>query len=369
MAKASELGIPLDGEPGPYNAITDIPDLKVGHSTIISGEGQLVVGEGPVRTGLTAILPRGHHYDPVFAGIFALNGNGEMTGSHWVEESGFMEHPVLITNTHAVGVTHDALIAWVGKNKFYEPLPGGSYWVLPVVAETYDGFLNDVNGFHVKPEHVFEALDTAASGPVAQGNVGGGTGMMCHQFKGGIGTSSRVITGLPETYTVGVLVQANYGLRRNLTIASVPVGKEITDLMPEIGQPSPISDTGSIIVIIATDAPLLPYQLKRMARRAALGLGRLGGFAANGSGDIILAFSTANPNAAHRDREAVIRMIPNDFSDPLLEGVVQATEEAVINALLSAETMSGINGNTVYALPHDRLIDLLKKYGKYRAPV
>jgi len=366
MTKARELGIPLDGEPGFYDAITDVPNVKVGHSTIISGSGRLEVGKGPVRTGVTAILPRGHNYDPVFAGIFALNGNGEMTGSHWVEESGFLEHPILITNTHAVGVAHDALIDWIGKNRFYEPLPSGSYWVLPVVAETYDGFLNDINGFHVKPEHVFEALDSAASGPVTQGNVGGGTGMMCHQFKGGIGTASRIVKGLPNTYTVGVLVQANYGLRRNLTIASIPVGSEITDLMPETGMPTSEKDAGSIIVIIATDAPLLPYQLKRMARRAALGLGRMGGFAANGSGDIMLAFSTANTGSAHRDREAVIRMIPNDFCDPLFEGVVQATEEAVINALLSAETMEGINGHKVYALPHDRLRDLLKKYNQYR---
>jgi L-aminopeptidase/D-esterase-like protein len=364
--RARDLGIPFSGNPGPLNAITDVAGVTVGQVTLISGEGLLQVGTGPIRTGVTAVLPRGNTYDPVFAGWYSLNGNGEMTGTTWVEEGGFLEGPVMITNTHSVGVVRDAVIAWQLENQFYEELPGepGVFWSLPVVAETYDGWLNDINGFHVKPEHAFEALNSATSGPVAEGGVGGGTGMMCHQFKGGIGTSSRQLDKATGGYTIGVLVQANYGIRDTLTIAGVPVGKEITDLMPSEGAPK--EDTGSIIVIVATDAPLLPHQLKRIARRVPMGLARVGSYAGNGSGDIFIAFSTANPGAALRVGEKQADFLPNDSLSPLFLATVEATEEAIVNALVAGETMTGINGNTVYGLPHDRLKALMKKY--HRVP-
>ena len=272
--RARDLGIPLNGTPGDLNAITDVKGVEVGQVTLISGEGKLVVGKGPVRTGVTAILPRGKKYDPVFAGWYTLNGNGEMTGTTWVEESGFLEGPVLITNTHSVGVVRDAVIEWEYKNKLFDPLPDEPdvFWALPVVAETYDGDLNDINGFHVKRDHVFEALNNARSGKVAEGCVGGGTGMICHGFKGGIGTSSRKVTVGSRVYTIGVLVQANYGTRESLTIAGVPVGKEIPDLLPDINPLKKNEDHGSIIVVVATDAPLLPHQLKRLARRVPIGI-------------------------------------------------------------------------------------------------
>ena len=360
--RARGLGVPFDGTPGPLNAITDVAGVEVGHVTLIRGEGKLVVGEGPVRTGVTAILPRGRQsLARCFAGWFSLNGNGEMTGTTWIEESGMLEGPVMITNTHSVGVVRDAVVEWLVKRD-----PSVS-WALPVVAETYDGVLNDINGFHVKREHAFEALDTAKSGAVAEGNVGGGTGMRVHQFKGGIGTSSRKLTAEEGGYTVGVLVQANYGKREQLRIAGVPVGREITDLMPTRGD-APSADSnpgaGSIIIVVATDAPLLPFQLKRVVKRAALGLARNGSVAENTSGDIFIAFSTANASIANTNEVAKIEMLPNERISPLFAATVQATEEAIVNALVAAETMTGINGNTTYAIPHDRLRAALKKYGR-----
>ena len=367
--RARELGVPFDGRPGPHNAITDVKGVEVGHTTIISGTGVLRVGEGPVRTGVTAVLPRGNTYSPVMAAWYSLNGNGEMTGTTWVEESGFLEWPVLITNTHSVGVARDAMVAWSFENRVYSPLEGTDlFWALPVVAETYDGILNDINGFHVTKEHVFEALNTASSGPVAEGNVGGGTAMICHDFKGGIGTSSRMVTCGEGSYSLGVLVQSNYGSRDDLTVSGVPVGREITDLLPEISVKRSGGDLGSIIVIVATDAPLLPHQLKRIARRVPMGISRVGGFASNYSGDIFLAFSTANVGAFDRSGVSELRMLPNDHMDPLFLATVQATEEAIVNALVAAETMRGRDGNVVYALPHERLREVLQRYNRLVDP-
>ena len=355
--RARDLGVPFDGQPGPLNAITDVKGVEVGHTTLISGEGALKVGTGPVRTGVTAVLPRGKNIqDQVFAGWFTLNGNGEMTGTTWVEESGFLEGPVMITNTHSVGVVRDAVIAW--RVKHGPPDENSFWWSLPVVAETWDGYLNDINGFHVKPEHVFHALDSAHSGPVEEGNVGGGTGMICNEFKGGIGTASRVLNIKQGGYTVGVLVQCNYGRRDQLRIAGVPVGREI----PE--QRIWKEDVGSIITVVATDAPLIPTQLKRLAKRVSLGLGRNGSYSGDGSGDIFIAFSTANPGAAGTKGLQHLTMLPNDQIDPIFLATVQATEEAVINAMVAAETMTGINNRTVIALPHDRLREVLKKYNR-----
>ena len=355
--RARDLGVPFDGTPGPLNAITDVKGVEVGETTLISGEGKLQVGVGPVRTGVTAILPRGKNLlDPVFAGWFTLNGNGEMTGTTWVEDSGFLDGPVMITNTHSVGVVRDAVIAW--RVKHAPPDEDGYWWSLPVVAETWDGYLNDINGFHVKPEDAFHALDTAMAGPVPEGNVGGGTGMVCNEFKGGTGTASRVLDTKHGGYTVGVLVQCNYGERDQLRIAGVPVGKEI----PEHKVWS--NDVGSIIVVVATDAPLIPTQLKRVARKVSLGLGRDGSFSGDGSGDIFIAFSTANSGAAGSKGLRQITMLPNDQIDPIFLATVQATEEAVINAMVAAETMTGVNNRTVIALPHDRLREVLKKYNR-----
>lgn len=362
--RARDLGVPFDGKPGPLNAITDVKGVEVGHTTLISGEGKLVVGQGPVRTGVTAVLPRGKTYDPVHAAWFSLNGNGEMTGTTWVEESGWLEGPVMITNTHSVGTVRDATIAWALKHKYFKELPGepNVFWMLPVVTETYDGDLNDINGFHVKPEHTFAALDSATGGKVAEGNVGGGTGMVTHGFKGGIGTSSRVLSAEAGGYTVGVLVQSNYGIRDTFRVAGVPVGQEITDLEMTYGNPD--EETGSIIIVVATDAPLLPHQLKRMARRASMGIARNGSYASNGSGDIFIAFLTANPEAWRREGVAKIDVLPNDAMGSLFLATVEATEEAVINAMVAARTMTGNNGNTVHALPHDRLREALKKYSR-----
>jgi D-aminopeptidase len=355
--RARDLGVPFDGTPGPLNAITDVKGVEVGHTTLISGDGPLKVGVGPVRTGVTAILPRGKNSkDSVFAGWFTLNGNGEMTGTTWLEESGFLDGPVMITNTHSVGLVRDATIAW--KVRQGKPDQEGYWWSLPVVAETYDGYLNDINGFHVKPEDAFYALDTAHSGPVEEGNVGGGTGMVCNEFKGGIGTSSRVLDAKLGGYSVGVLVQCNYGQRDQLRIAGVPVGKEITDYMIRD------EDVGSIIVVVATDAPLIPTQLKRLAKRVSLGLARDGSYSGGGSGDIFIAFSTANPGAGEHNGVRPLNMLPNDDLDPLFLATVQATEEAVVNAMIAAETMTGINNHTVVALPHDRLREVLKKYNR-----
>ena len=356
--RARDLGIPFDGMTGPDNSITDVDDVLVGHVTLISGEGSLVVGKGPVRTGVTTILPRGSNpSDPVFAGWFALNGNGEMTGTTWVEESGFMEGPIAITNTHSVGIVRDAIIAWQTQNgNAFQP------WSLPVVAETYDGTLNDINGFHVTKQHLFSALDASTDGPVAEGNVGGGTGMRCLGFKCGIGTSSRIVSA-EANYMVGVLVQANYGSREQLTIAGVPVGKHL-DLKPE--QESPYQDRGSIIIVVATDAPLLPHQLKRVARRASLGVARTGGTASNGSGDIFIAFSTNNPNVAGKKPSSSLLMLNNSNLSTIFQATVEATEEAIINAMIAAETMEGRDGNRSAAIPHKELLQILDSYGRLK---
>jgi D-aminopeptidase len=364
MLRARGLGIPFEGLPGSLNAITDVQGVQVGHTTLVSGEGRLQVGKGPVRTGVTAILPRGKRHDSVFAGWYSLNGNGEMTGTTWVEESGFLEGPVMLTNTHSVGIVRDAVVAWTYEKRLYDPIFAGVFWSLPVVAETYDGGLNDINGFHVRQEDVFAALNHASTGPVTEGNVGGGTGMICYEFKGGIGTASRKLDGERGGYTVGVLVQANHGARHNLMVAGVPAGREIADPQPVFHSDDRGPGGTSIIVVVATDAPLLPHQLKRLARRVPLGIARVGGMGANGSGDIFIAFSTANSGAAQRAEIANVEMLPNDQMTSLFEATVHATEEAIVNALVVAETMSGINGNTVYALPHDRLKQVLRKYNR-----
>src|SRR5882762_9048162 len=370
--RARDLGVPFDGTPGPLNAITDVAGVTVGHATIIKGQGTLVVGQGPVRTGVTAIFPRGAtNGDPVFGGWFTLNGNGEMTGTTWLEESGFLAGPVMITNTHSVGVVRDAVIEWLVHKGFEFD------WSLPVVAETWDGSLNDINGFHVTKAHAFAALDSAHGGPVAEGNVGGGTGMICNQFKGGIGTASRRLPADRGGYTIGVLVQCNYGSRARLSIAGVPVGQEIPDLLPCYdsipgvarpggggGRRCADGEKGSIIIAVATDAPLLPHQLKRIAKRAALGVGRLGGTGGNPSGDIFVAFSTSNPGAAKPDANVMVTMLPNERISPLFEATIQATEEAIVNAMVAAETMTGVNGMRVYALPHERLRAALRKYNR-----
>ena len=364
-ARARDLGVPFDGNPGKFNAITDVPGVEVGYTTLISGEGKLEVGQGPVRTGVTAILPRGRDAmnDPVFAGYFSLNGNGEMTGTAWVEESGFLEGPIVLTNTHSVGIARDAVIAW--RLAHGGPDAEGFAWSLPVVAETWDGWLNDVDGFHVKPEHVAHAIESAHSGMIEEGSVGGGTGMICYEFKGGTGTASRMVPvvavaggGSSETkqFAIGVLVQANCGRRPQLTIRGLEVGKKIPGSVYK-------QETGSIIIVVATDAPLLPHQLKRLARRASLGLARTGSVSGNGSGDLFIAFSTANPHAA--DAKPPIRTIetmPNDLMDPLFTATVEATEEAIINALVDNHDMIGRDNHKVEALPHDRLRELLKKY-------
>ena len=353
--RARDLGVPFDGTTGPLNAITDVAGVEVGMTTLVRGEGPLKVGEGPVRTGVTAILPRGRSSgDPVMAGWFSLNGNGEMTGTTWIEEAGFLEGPVFITNTHSVGVVRDAAIAWSVKHqKMFQP------WSLPVVAETWDGTLNDINGFHVKAEHVFSALDAARGGAVAEGNVGGGTGMICYEFKCGSGTASRTAGG----YVVGVFVQANHGRRSELRIGGVPVGRDIPPARPAGDDPQ---ELGSIIIVVATDAPLLPHQLQRLARRASLGLARTGATSGNGSGDIFIAFSTANPGAASHGQVATVSMLSNSRISALFGATVEATEEAIVNALVAAETMTGQGGRRVEALPHDRVRDLMKPRGSGR---
>ncbi len=385
--RARGLGVPFDGAPGPLNAITDVPGVQVGQVTLISGNGRLVVGQGPVRTGVTAILPRGRATgDPVMAGWFTLNGNGEMTGTTWVEESGFLRGPVMITNTHSVGIVRDAVIEWlVRRDRDLSDYD----WSLPVVAETWDGTLNDINGFHVRREHVFAALDSARGGSVVEGNVGGGTGMICHGFKGGIGTASRRFTIEGQSYTLGVLVQCNYGRRAQLRVAGVPVGTEIADLTPcyatagplptaerfprcpDTGPRAPGSgrgntdvELGSIIVAVATDAPLLPHQLKRVAKRITLGIARMGGIGGDSSGDIFIAFSTANSGAAATSGHPSASYIPNEQINPIFEATAQATEESIVNALVAAETMTGANDVRVAALPHDRLRAALQKYNR-----
>ena len=362
--RARDLGVPFDGTPGPLNAITDVAGVTVGHSTLISGEGKLEVGKGPVRTGVTAVLPRGKDVSDtgLFAGWWSLNGNGEMTGTTWVEESGFLIGPVMITNTHSVGVVRDAVIQWTVAHR--KVGPDDDWWSLPVVAETWDGWLNDINGFHVKPEHAFQAIETARGGPVEEGAVGGGTGMTCNGFKGGIGTSSRKLAEKDGGYTVGVLVQCNYGSRQNFRVAGIPVGREIGSEDPYAFAPDDITERGSIIVIVATDAPLLPHQLKRLARRVSLGLGRDGSISGNGSGDIFIAFSTANAGAAAVDHVVDLKMFPNDKLNPVFAATVEATEEAIINAMIAATSMTGIENHRVVALPHDQLRVVLKKYNR-----
>lgn len=381
--RENDLKLPIGGTPGPLDAITDVSGVEVGQVTLISGSGPLVVGKGPVRTGVTIVHPRGKdNADPVFGAWFTLNGNGEMTGTTWVQESGYLEGPIGITNTHSVGVVRDAIIKWeVSRKNVLQP------WWLPVVAETYDGGLNDINGFHVKPEHAIAALDSARGGPVREGVVGGGTGMRCLGFKGGIGTASRVLTAQEGGYTVGVLVQCNFGALRDLRIAGVPVGEEITDLTPCIANDKPLppnaparrtcstpaprddaaadAEQGSIIVIVATDAPLLPHQLKRLVTRVSLGIGRQGGFGGNGSGDIFIAFSTANPRTwSATAGTSQVQMLPNDRISGLFKATAQATEAAITNALLAAETTTGADDLRVFAMPVDRMLAAMRKYGR-----
>jgi D-aminopeptidase len=372
--RARELGIVV-GElpPGRHNAITDVAGVRVGHTTLITGDGPLVVGEGPVRTGVTVIVPHDGDVwnEPLFAGGHVLNGNGELTGMAWVEDSGLLTGPVAITNTHSVGVVRDALVAHAARAHD----PESSFWSLPVVGETYDGALNDINGFHVRPEHVDAALAGARGGGVAEGNVGGGTGNICHSFKGGIGTASRVLAAEKGGWTVGVLVQANYGRRSLLTIAGVPVGREV----PTSVVPSPYDDratvagAGSIIIVVATDAPLLPHQCDRVAQRAGLGLARSGGYGMTSSGDLFICFATGNRGLPTAEVETAVpivrdlRAVIDPALDPLFEATVEATEEAIANALIAAETMVGRDGITAHALPHDRLIDVMSRYGRVPA--
>jgi D-aminopeptidase len=385
--RARDLGVPFEGTPGPLNAITDVAGVEVGQVTLIAGSGPLVVGKGPVRTGVTAILPRGRAGggDPVMAGWFTLNGNGEMTGTTWLEETGFLRGPVMITNTYSVGVVRDAVVGWLVKQGLDWD------WSLPIVAETWDGGLNDIEGFHVSPQDAFRALDSARGGPVVEGDVGGGTGMICHRWKGGIGTASRRFTIEDRTYTLGVLVQCNYGSRAQLHIAGVPVGTEIPDQLPcyaiPAGSPLPAGERmdrcaaagsrapdpggaggdveqGSIIVVVATDAPLLPHQLKRVAKRVTLGIARMGGIGGDSSGDIFVAFSTANPGTATASGHPTATWIPNEEINAVFEATAQATEESIVNALVAARTMTGANDLRVTALPHDRLRAALQKYNR-----
>jgi L-aminopeptidase/D-esterase-like protein len=362
--RARDLGVPFDGTPGALNAITDVAGVTVGHTTLISGAGKLEVGKGPVRTGVTAVFPRGKEVNDtgVFAGWWSLNGNGEMTGTTWVEESGILTGPVMITNTHSVGVVRDAVIQWTVAHR--KVGPDDDWWSLPVVAETWDGYLNDINGFHVKAEDAFHAIESSHAGPVQEGAVGGGTGMVCNGFKGGIGTSSRRLSEKDGGYTVGVLVQCNYGSRQNFRVAGIPVGREIPSDDPYAFAPDDITERGSIIVIVATDAPLLPHQLKRLARRVSLGLGRNGSISGNGSGDIFIAFSTANTGGAAVDRVVDLKMLPNDKLNPVFAATVEATEESIINAMVAATSMTGIDNHRVVALPHDQLRAILKNYNR-----
>jgi D-aminopeptidase len=354
--RARDLGIPFIGKPGTFNSITDVKGVEVGYSTIISGSGKNRLGIGPVRTGVTAIFPRekAKKFSPVYANWYSLNGNGEMTGTTWVTESGFLETPIMITNTNSVGTVRQAVLKWFVDTNWYN---GDNWWyTYPVVAETYDGFLNDIYGFHVKEKHVLEAIEDTKSGEIAEGNVGGGTGMMCLGFKGGTGTASRIVKFKNETYTVGVLVQSNFGSKKNLTIAGVPVGKELKNVksIEFKGPPTPNrkEGDGSIIVVVATDAPLLPHQLKRISQRVPLGIGIVGGRGSNGSGDIFIAFSTANENAFNRGETTSVKTFPNDQITPLFEATVQAVEE--------------INGNKSYAIPHDVLKQTLKRYNRLK---
>jgi len=358
--RARDLGIPFDGKTGPLNAITDVTGVTVGQVSIVEDLPE----ERAVRTGVTAVLPRGGRSsgEPVFAGWFSLNGNGEMTGTTWIEESGFLEGPVMITNTHSIGTVHQATIDWRVSQGRADAT--GYWWSLPVVAETWDGHLNDINGFHVKAEHVHAALRSASGGPVAEGNVGSGTGMICHEFKCGIGSSSRVTEAGGSAYTVGVLVQANYGLRGTLRIAGVPVGQHLTEDRAYASLAEPLQEAGSIIVVVATDAPLLPHQLKRIAKRASLGLARVGGMAGNGSGDIFIAFSTAGSETNREGSVMTARMVVNDAVSPLFDATVLATEEAIVNAMVAATDMTGDRGHVAKAIDHEQLRSVLRLYNR-----
>ncbi len=358
--RARDLGVPFDGVTGPLNAITDVAGVTVGHATIVE---DLEDGRA-ARTGVTAVLPLGRKtlQQPVFAAWFSLNGNGEMTGTTWIEESGFLEGPVLLTNTHSVGTVHQAAIEWRVAQDSADAT--GYWWSLPVVAETWDGYLNHINGFHVQPEHTFAALESASGGPVAEGNVGGGTGMICHEFKCGIGTASRVASTAAGRYTIGVLVQANYGLRDTLRIAGVPVGRHLTRNRVYTQAEPALDETGSIIAVVATDAPLLPHQLKRVVKRVSLGLARVGGMAGNGSGDIFIAFSTGNDDAAQAGPNTSVTMLTNENISPLFDATALATEEAIVNAMIAAEDMTGDRGHVVNAIDHDRLREVLREYNR-----
>ncbi len=376
QSRAQDLGIPLEGTAGPLDAITDVAGVEVGHETIIRGSGKLEIGKGPVRTGVTAVFPRGRgDLTPVFAGWFNLNGNGEMTGTAWIDDYGLLVYPVTITNTNSVGTVRDAVIEW-GRTRLEDDFN----CCLPVVAETWDGDLSDIYGFHVTKQHAFRAMENARPGPVAEGNVGGGTGMICLGFKGGIGTASRKLDDREGGFTVGVLVQCNFGLRRVLRIAGVPVGEEITEPRdcfegPQVdsaraaercpaGAARGQQDQGSIIVVVATDAPLLPHQLRRVARRASLGIGRMGGIASASSGDLFIAFSTTGVGSPGERGVRTVEMLGEERITPVYEATVQATEEAIINAMLAAKTMRGADGYVVPALPHDRLRQVMRKYGR-----
>ena len=358
--RARDLGIPFDGTPGEYNAITDVAGVTVGFETIVRD----LDDDKAVRTGVTAVLPRGEatNSQPVYGGWFSLNGNGEMTGTTWVEESGFVEGPIMITNTHSVGAVHEGTIQWRFNNGAADS--SGYWWSLPVIAETWDGYLNDINGFHVRPAHAAAAIESAKGGPVVEGNVGGGTAMNCFEYKCGTGTSSRVTEAAGEPYTVGVLVQANFGRRDNLIVAGVPVGKFLRDEMVFSSTLPDFQGLGSIIIVVGTDAPLLPHQLKRLTRRAALGLSRTGSIASNGSGDIFIAFSTANDDVNQASSGGGIESVPNEAIVPLFEATIQATEEAIINALVAGRTMTGNRGNTVQAIDHAALQDVLRKHNR-----
>ena len=399
--RARDLHVPFDGTPGTYNAITDVKGVEVGYKTLISGAGPLLVGKGPIRTGVTAILPRGKHYDPVFAAWYSLNGAGELTGTTWVDQSGFLQTPIMITNTNSVGVVRDAVIEWQYKNKLYESAYKNVFFVLPVVGETFDGLLNDIYGFHITKQDAFDALNQAKNGAIDEGNVGGGTGMTCYNLKCGTGTASRILAKEYGGFTVGALVQANYGNLPELTIAGVPVGKKLMSMAPNLRpklyfelmnpdtekkKPSDVtndmkSKRSSIIVVVATDAPLLPVQLKRMARRIPMGIARVGGYAQDTSGDIFIVFSTANAKLAleHAGQLSELKkneftqakdlsMIANSQMDALFEATVQVTEEAIVNAMIAAKTMMGVDDNTFYALPHDTLQTILKEYNRINLP-
>jgi L-aminopeptidase/D-esterase-like protein len=360
-ARARGIGIPFDGNPGKLNAITDVPGVEVGMTTIIRGNGTQVVGTGPVRTGVTVVLPKGKTDSPYPAAWFSLNGDGELTGTTVIEDYGTGYGPIGITNTNSVGIVRDAIGEWAVR-RFSNRQRVDFSFGLPVVGETWDGNLNDINGYHVKKEHVFEALDSATSGAVPEGNVGGGTGMWLYGFKGGTGTASRVFTIDSVEYTVGVLVQANFGRREDLTVAGVPVGKEITDLLPILREPQ--EKDGSVIVIVGTDAPLLPNELKLVAKRVAIGIGRTGTYSSDGSGDIFLAFSTATPVHNSSETRETWSVLPKSLLNPVFKGTVEATEEAIINVLVAAETMEGINGNMIFAIPHERLMTVMKQYNR-----